>query len=438
MAVNGNIFTMEDSNAVTFRTLCNQLAGLLQSASSDFENLCQSSMIKRFSRYKPEDYNTPLHLTEAQRAENHYGFSKEALYFKAGFSTEPHAVYEYIKPKGGASSPNRMRDWDGYYHGAVSPLFLDFPRDLYVDYVNGVAIIANSTGKTGYDPTKCVKLGEIIKAPSNMYVALYIFYDGSNQWLLPSSVKVNDLSESTFPTFMFANNQDNLNGNVASGNVCTYIIPEIADYEDEELVLIAVGVENLTYQTDQIPLSIGGSGSKAIGDRMLFSMEIEKGEDRKTILPIMRKKLNGLNGVFTANLGTATKRSIINGRQTYVLNNVTSKLTLTTPSEWYFTEKDKVNINVTIKNNFGAIYQLNGTQVTSNQIVQSNPTTIVGANKTIELTDLLAPIYSYQFDDWSGGSSNQLAFLISITASKSDGSGTITLLHPTVYYVSKP
>jgi len=434
MAVNGNVFTMADNNTETHTALCQQLAGLINSASSDFEDLCQSSMIKKFARYKPEDYNTPVNLTEAQRKENHYGFGKESLYFKAGFSTEPHAVYEYIKPKGGATSPNRMRDWDGYYHGAVSPLYLDFPRDLYIDYANGVSIIANSTGKSGYDPAKCVTLGDILKAPNDMYVALYIFYTGSMQWLLPTNVKVNDLSVSTFPNILFAYSESVLPSDV-SGNIYPYVIPELADREDEELLLIAVGVQNLTYQTDKIPLSVG-SATKPIGDRWLFSMEIEKNADRKTIVAIMGKVLTGLKGTLTANLGYATKRSTINGRQTYVLNNVSSSLKLVTPSEWLFTQQDPIYIQVNITNAYGVMYKLDGTQV--NGIEQQYTMYMYGANQTFTLDSVLNTLMNYQFDDWSNGS--QLAFTISIYARKYQNStqGQVTILSAKTYYVSKP
>lgn len=428
------VFYMNEPNTQTATELCEEIAGLINSASADFEDLCQSSMIKIFARFKPEDYNTPLNLTEAQRKENHYGFGKESLYFKAGFSEEPHAVYEYIRPKGSATSPNRIRDWDGYYHGAVSPLFLDFPKDLYIDYVNGVSIIANSTGKTGYDPAKCVTLGDILKAPDDMYVALYIFYTGSMQWLLPTDVKVNDLSVSTFPNILFAYSESELPSGV-SGNIYPYVIPELADREDEELLLIAVGVQNLTYQTDKIPLSVG-SVTKPIGDRWLYSMEIERNADRKTIVAIMGKRLTGLKGTLTANLGYATKRSTINGRQTYVLNNMSSSLKLTTPSEWLFTQQDPIYIQVNITNAYGMMYKLDGTQV--NGIEQQYVMYMYGANQTFTLDSVLNTLMNYQFDDWSNGS--QLAFTISIYARKYQNStqGQVTILSATNYYVSKP
>ena len=45
MAVSGQVFTMEDSNTETFTALCGQLAGLIRSASTDFEDIVASSQI---------------------------------------------------------------------------------------------------------------------------------------------------------------------------------------------------------------------------------------------------------------------------------------------------------------------------------------------------------------------------------------------------------
>lgn len=430
------VFYMNEPNTQTATELCEEIAGLINSASADFENLCQSSMIKKFARFKPEDYNTPVNLTEAQRKENHYGFGKESLYFKAGFSELPHAKYEYIKPKGSATSPNRIRDWDGYYHGAVSPLFLNFPTKLYTDAATAVAIIANSTGKTGYIPERCVKLGDILKANNDLYVALYVFKDGDEQWLLPTDIKVNELSETTFPTIYLAGSESFISDITATDGQYPYIIPELVSSLGSNYTLIAVGVDNLKYQTDKIPLKWHGGGNKEIGDRWLFSMEIDTDEDRKTLPVEIGKALTGLRGTLTANLGYATKRSIINGRQTYVLNNVSSSLQLVTPSEWLFTPQDKISIKVKIQNGYGNVYRLDQTPAEKNVIEQSYDVSIYGANTTHTIYSILAPITNYQFDDLSGGS--QLAFLISITASKTDGSGEVTILSPTNYYVSKP
>ena len=448
----GNTFHMKAENDETTSALFSQLAGILgvgkrSDGRYHLADIATAGSIQKFARFKGFRYDSenfsydPKNSApgnarrESARAEVHHGFTNEALYFKAGFSTEPHAVYEYLKPRGRAyGEPFRLRDFDGYNHEAVSPLFLDFPKDLYIDYVNGVSIIANSTGKTGYDPATCVTLGEILKAPDDMYVALYIFYTGSMQWLLPTNVKVNDLSASTFPNILFAYSESELPSGV-SGNIYPYVIPELADREDEELLLIAVGVQNLTYQTDKIPLSVG-SPTKPIGDRWLFSMEIEKNADRKTIVAIMGKVLTGLKGTLTANLGYATKRSTINGRQTYVLNNVSSSLKLVTPSEWLFTQQDPIYIQVNITNAYGVMYKLDGTQV--NGIEQQYTMYMYGANQTFTLDSVLNTLMNYQFDDWSNGS--QLAFNVSIYARKYQNStqGQVTILSAKTYYVSKP
>ena len=105
------------------------------------------------------------------------------------------------------------------------------------------------------------------------------------------------------------------------------------------------------------------SYDEVIKKKTLYSMEIERNADRKTIVAIMGKRLTGLRGTLTTNLGYATKRSIINGRQTYVLNNVSSSLQLVTPSEWLFTQQDPIYIQVNITNAYGVMYKLDGTQV---------------------------------------------------------------------------
>lgn len=429
------VFYMNEPNTQTATELCEEIAGLINSASADFEDLCQSSMIKKFARFKPEDYNTPLNLTEAQRAENHYGFGKESLYFKAGFSELPHAKYEYVKPKGSATSPNRIRDWDGYYHGAVSPLFLNFPAKLYTDAAAMVAIIANSTGKTGYNPERCVKLGDILKANNDLYVALYVFKDSNNQWLLPTDVKVNELSEAVFPTIILAGSESFMSEST-TGRIYPYVIPELISSLGSNYTLIAVGVDNLKYQTDKIPLKWQGGGNKEIGDRWLFSMEIDTDEDRKTLPVEIGKALTGLRGTLTANLGYATKRSIINGRQTYVLNNVSSSLQFVTPSKWLFTQQDPIYIQVNITNAYGYMYNLSGTQV--NGIEQQYVMYMYGANQTFTLNSVLNTLTNYQFDDLSGGT--QLAFAVSIYARKYQNSteGQVTILSTKYYYVSKP
>lgn len=123
MAVSGNVFTMEDSNTETFTALCRQLAGLIRSASSDFEDIVASSLINPWAKYKPENIDKPLNITLADRIANGYGL---AIDMEAGYDTTAELnirkinSIDYIH----AQHHNRMRDFDGYDHTTRSQLQL--------------------------------------------------------------------------------------------------------------------------------------------------------------------------------------------------------------------------------------------------------------------------------------------------------------------------
>lgn len=362
--------------------------------------LCTSPKINPMARYKPEDYNTFGKLTETQRAENHYGFGKQTPYFTAGGSVAPHAAYQYVRPKGGGTSPCRILDFDGYNHRAVSPLHIDFPAKLYVDWANGVSIIANSSSKERYDSESCVKLGEAMGASNDMYVALFVFKDSTHQWLLPTDVKVNELSESVFPTVVFAGSESDMAS--ASGRVYPYILSDIATSEGDTYTLIAVGVEGLSYQTDKIPLSVGGSGDKAIGNRSLFSMELEDDADRVVLSAAVAKQLDGLTGSFTPNFGTFKSWGSMDGYPAYKLSSADSTLVLNTPNDWFFTSQDKQYVEVTVNNTIGVIYNASGTNVGTLTI--GRQVSLSEENTAYSYTDLMASLTNYYFTDMSGTS----------------------------------
>lgn len=393
------VFYMNEPNTQTATELCEEIAGLINSASADFEDLCQSSMIKIFARFKPEDYNTPLNLTEAQRKENHYGFGKDAKYFVAGYASAPHAKYEYIHPKGGSTSPNRMRDWDGYYHGAVSPLFLDFPTKLYVDWVNGISVIANSTGKTNYDPAKCVTLGDVMKASDDMYVALYIHKDASNQWLLPSSVKVNELSASTFPTFLIAKEESQIMTS-PTGRIYPYILSDLAN--GNAYTIIAVGVSSLMYQEDKLPLT-----KTEIGNRNLYSMEIEGDDDRKAYTAELAKTIVGLTGTFAlTSTGFMERDGSAGGYNAYRLKNIIGNLTLTTPAEWLWTSLDQVRVEMTVYNSNGEIYSGDlATNYGQSVVAYNSMATLNKASTTFTIDNIFSSIGNFRFNDYAPSTS---------------------------------
>ena len=133
MAVNGNIFTMGTPNTETFTALCQQLAGLIHSASSDFEDIVASSMINPWAKHKPFRNSNPNFASETARAaarkEVNQGFDLTNAKIGANGSVSDIASkydgnmngWVYLHPRGASVNPveyNRIRDFDGYDHGA--------------------------------------------------------------------------------------------------------------------------------------------------------------------------------------------------------------------------------------------------------------------------------------------------------------------------------
>ena len=124
MAVSGNIFYIDDNNKEDFATLCKQLAGLVRSASTDFENIVASGLINPWAKNKPfryndknfgYDFNNPA-PAEARREE------ARALVSYGMYVGSDH-YWHYLHPRGSAyNEPNRIRDFDGYNHAAEPPL----------------------------------------------------------------------------------------------------------------------------------------------------------------------------------------------------------------------------------------------------------------------------------------------------------------------------
>lgn len=393
----------------------------------DIGLLCTSPNINPYARYKPEDHSTIAPITEAQRKANGYGFGGTAKTFKAGYSTAQHAVYEYKKPKGGVSSPFRMLDFDGYFHKAASPLSLIFPDKIYSDWANGFSVRANDTGVTNYDPAYCVKLGDVMVANDDMYVALYIFKDGNNQWLLPTSVTVNSLSSSAFPQIVFASKESELPAR--SGNVYPYVIPELANHKDSSYTVIAVGVSGLVYQTDKKPYAL--SGDKVIGNRDLYSMELVENADRKTIVISKAKTIADLVGSFTMNVSSASYHSSVGSYSCYTLNGVSSTLTLKTPADWHFTNGDTIRAEISITNSNGYIYPLDSAAATELKFTAAPVVDV--ANKTYTITDLLATIGNYRFQNQGGESVKRMTLNVNVKVLSPSGDESKEIYNSPIY-----
>lgn len=159
MAVSGQTFYMDDDNKEDFITLCGQLAGLINSASSDFEDILASGMINRWAKNKGFRYPAWNFASDAARdaarkeanqglllptqkqagvasSSTIYPYMNYAAYLAAQGTSQG---YTYLRPRGVTSvynEPNRLRDMDGYNHVAPQP-FTTGVIAIYADGTQG-------------------------------------------------------------------------------------------------------------------------------------------------------------------------------------------------------------------------------------------------------------------------------------------------------------
>jgi len=136
MAVNGNVFTMADNNTETHTALCQQLAGLIHSASSDFEDIVASGMINPNAKYKFFRSSVPFFASDAERDTARRAVNQGFDITNATVSStvdvtgiadkydnaDDYNGWEYLHPRGTSVNPpeyNRIRDMDGYKHDAL-------------------------------------------------------------------------------------------------------------------------------------------------------------------------------------------------------------------------------------------------------------------------------------------------------------------------------
>lgn len=423
MAVNNGIFTMDTPNTETFQDLKNQLQSLLHSANNDFEDMCASNQIRPCAKYKPEDYDTLANLTEDQRKENHYGFGKEAKTIAKSSTSVPSNPYVYVHPKGGLSSPNRMRDWNGYNHAAILPTNFIFPTKLYVDWVNGIELRVNSVD------SRNVTLADVMNASDNMYVALFVYRDSTNQWLFPTNVKVKDLTVSNFPTILIAKNENMLSQ--AGAQVTNYIYPYVLSdlTSGREYTAIAVGIEGITYQNDKLPMSVSEYGN-------MYSMDIDNndggGHDRKAYTAETAKTIVGLTGSFSVTPGTFVKSG-----SNYYPSGTVGKLTLTTPANWLWTSLDKVDVRVEVENGTGYMYSSSGSQIVQPVKVYENPTTLDKASTTFTIDNVFTTLGNYLFQDVTNGYGSMFIRVNVYITNPNDTTQEIRLINNQTYIIPR-
>lgn len=122
----------------------NDIAAVLQIAGTNLEQICKSSAINKWAKYKPVSKNVLGVLTDAHRQSVNYGISRIPTWTNLSFMIDFWLLNDrtnqkapacgnysdywyYNQPTGGSSSPYRLSDFAkdsslGYFHGADAPL----------------------------------------------------------------------------------------------------------------------------------------------------------------------------------------------------------------------------------------------------------------------------------------------------------------------------
>lgn len=118
---------------------------VIGSQSTDLGTLCSHTNINKFARFKPVRYPSVGLITNANRQSVAHGIVFPDVVIVSqitGAAIQDAAAndWDYELPAGGSSSPYRLSDFgnaenrnsNGYYHGAVPPIQVVYPRDGWV------------------------------------------------------------------------------------------------------------------------------------------------------------------------------------------------------------------------------------------------------------------------------------------------------------------
>lgn len=199
--INNSLFLIASPNNENFNTLKKQLQTLIGTSTDDLEDICASTLIKKWSKYKPIDVDKELNITDTDRYNANQGFS---LSFTSGTSGIPYQVFGLIAQSGPSwtyvhpSKYRRIRDFHGYNHAITQSPF-KMPESVSQD---GITVVENDTSSTTHIHLWCYfhqyaspiqpvdmaffndikdsyyfKFGILLLDPTNSYVNLYMMYD---------------------------------------------------------------------------------------------------------------------------------------------------------------------------------------------------------------------------------------------------------------------
>ena len=396
--VNNNIVNLGNyGDAIEYTTAVREIANLLGVGKRNdgkfyLSDICKVGSINPLARFKPIRSEKNANITENDRDAVSYGFG-ETPRIEPYTSGIPHGVYEYKKPRGSEVSPiewYRLRDFHGYNHIAVSPLQVSFPDSVMIEEENVFYCIGNNSGVSGWDAESCLMVHEMVDETTRGCNVGLLVHNGSNLWLMPSDIKVRDLSPSNFPIFLIGIRESVFTSGTTQ-NTFKYILGELQNSEGSEYTFAFVAT-SLGYKTNMSPIR------HIDGIPTMRSLELTYNADRKTIEVISTQTISGVSGYLatqTWNYTTANDPSGMTGFKV-VKPSESQRLTVrvSTPSSW---RRSNVYINVQMQGMYGYIYH-NGNMV--NGFVDVGKYVDIGADSTADV-DILSN-FAYPNQYWFG------------------------------------
>lgn len=371
--VNSNKVSFGES--IVLSTAMREMAALLGVARRAdgkyyLSDICRAGSINPAARYKPVRSSKNANITDADRDAVAGGFG-ETPQIEPYASGIPHAVYEYDKPRGSAVTPTewfRLRDFNGYNHEAVFPFHVYFPETLYREGENVIYCMANNTGLNGWDAESCLALSDMVDETTRGYNIGLLVHRGSSLWLMPSDIKVRDLSASNFPIFRIGRSAEAL-AQSPSDMMYDYILSDLDSAEGEEYTMAFVATQ-LGYQTNLNPVP-------RYEIPTMRSLELTYDSDRKTLTVVSTQIIEGISGYLATsswNYTIASDPSGLGGMGVIKFDSSQKvAVSVTAPASW---RRDTVYINVQMVNEGGMIY--------NNGVMLTEP--IVNIGKDIALT----------------------------------------------------
>ena len=108
---------------------------------TDLAALCTASTINKWAKYKSVVYPSVSSSNDGKGTVVNTTSLKQMYGLTIPHTTDPFTTYKngggawtYTKPTGGAASPYRLADFNGYRHNATPPIYTDFKKGVFQDF----------------------------------------------------------------------------------------------------------------------------------------------------------------------------------------------------------------------------------------------------------------------------------------------------------------